>query len=171
MTSPAAPAAQQRQDNEPHGHRLRTRDLLRDFEQDSHEVYNSPQANLGAALAELGQLEDTPATRRLQAHIHIFTAQVEERGLGYSRLASSSYSRTFELIMTTTTGSPIPLTPITPFKQQTFSRCTTKSSSDVPNMTKVVVLPTTSTSARRPTPHRLVLERSTTSRHSHDVSG
>jgi hypothetical protein len=171
MTSPAAPAAQQRQDNEPRGHRLRTRDLLRDFEQDSHEVYNSPQANLGAALAELGQLEDTPATRRLQAHIHISTAPVEERGLGYSRLASSSYSRTFELIMTTTTGSPIPLTPITPFKQQTFSRCMTKSSSDVPSMTKVVVFPTTSTSARRPTPHQLVLERSTTSRHSHDVSG
>jgi hypothetical protein len=43
---------------------------------------NSPQANLGAALAALGQLEDTPAIRRLQAHIRVTTAQVEERGPG-----------------------------------------------------------------------------------------
>jgi hypothetical protein len=28
--------------------------LVRDFEQDDHEVYNLPQANLGADLAELG---------------------------------------------------------------------------------------------------------------------
>jgi hypothetical protein len=34
---------------------------MRDFEQDGHEVYNPPQAYLGAALAALGQLEDTPA--------------------------------------------------------------------------------------------------------------
>jgi hypothetical protein len=38
---------------------LCARDLRRDFEQDVREVYNSPQANLGAALAELGQLADT----------------------------------------------------------------------------------------------------------------
>jgi hypothetical protein len=30
-----------------------------------------PQANLGATIAKLGQLEDTPTTRRLQSHIHI----------------------------------------------------------------------------------------------------
>jgi hypothetical protein len=30
------------------------RDLLRDFEKDGLEVYNSPQANLDAALVELG---------------------------------------------------------------------------------------------------------------------
>jgi hypothetical protein len=89
----AAPAAHQRQDNEPRRHLLRARDLLRYFEQDGHEVYNSHQSNLGAALVELGQLEDTPATRRLQDHIRIATAQVEERGVGYSRSASSSYSR------------------------------------------------------------------------------
>jgi hypothetical protein len=51
--------------------------------QDALSVYNSPQANLGAALAALGQLEDTPAMRRLQAHIRIATAQVEERGPRY----------------------------------------------------------------------------------------
>jgi hypothetical protein len=45
---------------------------------------------LGAAL---GQLEDTSAIRRLQAHIRIVTAQVEERGPGYSRSVASSYSR------------------------------------------------------------------------------
>jgi hypothetical protein len=39
-------------------------DLLRDFERDGLEVYNSPQTNPGAALAALNQLEDTPAIRR-----------------------------------------------------------------------------------------------------------
>jgi hypothetical protein len=87
---PAASAAPQQQENEPRRHRLHARDLLKDFEQDGHEVYNSPQANLGVALAELGQLEDTPTTRHLQAHIRIATAQDEERGPGYSRSASSS---------------------------------------------------------------------------------
>jgi hypothetical protein len=53
------------QGNEPCRNRLRARDLQRDFEQDDYEVYNSPQANLGAALAALGQLEDTPVMRRL----------------------------------------------------------------------------------------------------------
>jgi hypothetical protein len=93
--APIAPAApQQRQQcNEPRQNRLRARDLLRDFEQDGHEVYNSLQANLGATLATLGQLEDTPAIRRLQAHIRVATAQVEERGPRYSRSAASSYSR------------------------------------------------------------------------------
>jgi hypothetical protein len=91
----AAPATPQphQQRNEPRWNRLCARDLLRDFEQDGHEVYNSPQATLGAALAALGQLEDTPAIRRLQAHIRVATAQVEERGPGYSRFAASSYSR------------------------------------------------------------------------------
>jgi hypothetical protein len=65
---------------------------MRDFEQDGHEIYNSPQANLGATLAALGQLEDTPAIWRLQAHIRATTAQVEERGPRYSRSAASSNS-------------------------------------------------------------------------------
>jgi hypothetical protein len=94
MQEPAAPIAPQpHQQHEPRRSRLRARDLLRDFEQDGHEVYNSPQANLGAALAALSQLENTPAIRRLQAHIRVATAQVEERGIGYSRSAASSYSR------------------------------------------------------------------------------
>jgi hypothetical protein len=33
---------------------------LRDFERVGLEVYNSPQANLGTALATLNQLENTP---------------------------------------------------------------------------------------------------------------
>jgi hypothetical protein len=41
----------------------------------------------------LGQLEDTPVVRRLQANLHIATAQVEERGPRYNRSAASSYSR------------------------------------------------------------------------------
>jgi uncharacterized membrane protein len=71
-TAPAAPQQHQQHD-EPRRNRLSVRDLLRDFEKDGHEVYNSPQANLGAALAALGQLEDTPAIRCLQAHIRVAT--------------------------------------------------------------------------------------------------
>jgi hypothetical protein len=48
---------------------------------------------LGAALAALNHLEDSPAVRRLQANVRIATAQIEERGPGYSRSAVSSYSR------------------------------------------------------------------------------
>jgi hypothetical protein len=64
-----------------------------DFERDGHEVYNSPQTNLGAALAVLNHLEDSPAIRRLQANIHVAAAQIKERGPGYSRSTASSYSR------------------------------------------------------------------------------
>jgi hypothetical protein len=70
---------------------LRARDLLRDFECDGLEVYNSPQTNLGAALAALNHLEDSPAVRRLQANVRVAATQVEERGPGYSRSAASSY--------------------------------------------------------------------------------
>jgi hypothetical protein len=53
--APAAPAApqQRHQDDPPRANRLRARDLLRDFEHDGLEVYNSPQTNLGAALNHL----------------------------------------------------------------------------------------------------------------------
>jgi hypothetical protein len=82
MQALAAPAAHQphQQGNEPRQNRLRTRDLLRDFEQDGHEVYNSPEANLGVALAALGQLKDTPVVRHLQVNLRIATAQVKEQG-------------------------------------------------------------------------------------------
>jgi hypothetical protein len=95
VLAPAAQAAPQQQQNrnEPRQNRLRARDLLKDFEQDGHEVYNSPQSNLGTTLAALGQLEDTPAIWRLQAHIRIATTQVEERGPRYSKSFSNSYSR------------------------------------------------------------------------------
>jgi hypothetical protein len=36
---------------------------------------------------------DTPAIRRLQGHICVATAQVEERGPRYNRSVASSYSR------------------------------------------------------------------------------
>jgi hypothetical protein len=48
---------------------------------------------LGAALAVLNQLEDTPTVRRIQANVCIASAQIEERGPGYSRSTASSYSR------------------------------------------------------------------------------
>jgi hypothetical protein len=69
------------------------RDLLRDFERDGLEVYNSPQTNLGAALTALNHLEDSPMVRRLQANVCVAAAQIEERGPGYSKSAASSYSR------------------------------------------------------------------------------
>jgi hypothetical protein len=91
VQAPATPANHQW--HEGRANRLRARDLLRDFEQDGLEVYNSPQTNLGAALAALNQIEGTPAIRRLQDNVRVAAAQIEERGLGYSRLAASSYSR------------------------------------------------------------------------------
>jgi hypothetical protein len=48
---------------------------------------------LGATLAALNHLKDSPAVRRLQANICVAAAQIEERGPGYSRFAASSYSR------------------------------------------------------------------------------
>jgi predicted LPLAT superfamily acyltransferase len=78
-TTPAAP--QPHQQHGPRRNRLHSRDLLRDFEQDGHEVYNSPQTNLGAALAALGQLEDTPAIQRLQAHIRVVTVKSKKEAL------------------------------------------------------------------------------------------
>jgi hypothetical protein len=92
LAAPAAPQ-QRRQDDQPRANRLCARDLLRDFERDRLEVYNSPQTNLGAALTALNHLEDSPMARRLQANVRVAAAQIEERGLGYSRFAASSYSR------------------------------------------------------------------------------
>jgi hypothetical protein len=48
---------------------------------------------LGAALATLNHLDNSPMVRRLQANDRIAAAQIEERGPGYSRSAVSSYSR------------------------------------------------------------------------------
>jgi hypothetical protein len=48
---------------------------------------------LGAALAALNHLEDSPVVRRLQANVRNATTQIEERGPGYSRSTASSYSR------------------------------------------------------------------------------
>jgi hypothetical protein len=92
LAAPAAPQPRQ-QDNQARANRLHARDLLRDFERDGLEVYNSPQTNLGAALAALNHLEDSPALQRIQANVRVAAAQIEERGLGYSRSAASSYSR------------------------------------------------------------------------------
>jgi hypothetical protein len=47
---------------------------------------------LGAALAVLNHLEDSPAIQRLQANARVAASQVEERGPGYSRSVASSYS-------------------------------------------------------------------------------
>jgi hypothetical protein len=66
---------------------------MRDIERDGLEVYNSPQTNLGAALAALNHLEDSLAVRRLQVNVRVAAAQIEQRSPRYSRSAASSYSR------------------------------------------------------------------------------
>jgi hypothetical protein len=48
---------------------------------------------LGAALAALNHLEDSPMVQRLQANVRVAAAQIEERGPGYSRSVASSYSK------------------------------------------------------------------------------
>jgi hypothetical protein len=45
---------------------------------------------LGAALAALNHLEDSPMAQRLQANVRVAAAQIEERGPGYNRSAASS---------------------------------------------------------------------------------
>jgi hypothetical protein len=69
-----------------------TRDLLRNFERDRLEAYNSPQTIFGAALAALNHLKDSPMVQRLQANVCVTAALIEESGPGYSRSTTSSYS-------------------------------------------------------------------------------
>ena len=73
--------------------RIRARDLQRDFEEAGHEVYNSPQANLGVAMVGLQLLPDTPAIRRALAHVRVANTQVEERSQGQSRSAATYHSK------------------------------------------------------------------------------
>jgi hypothetical protein len=63
--APAAPAAPQQRchDDPPRPNRLRARDLLRDFERNGLEFYNSLQTNLGDALSALNHLEYFPMVR------------------------------------------------------------------------------------------------------------
>jgi hypothetical protein len=82
MQAPAAPANHQQ--HEPCANHLRARDLPREFERGGLEVYNSPQTNLGATLAAVNQLEDTPTIRHLQANVRVAAAQIEERCPGYN---------------------------------------------------------------------------------------
>jgi hypothetical protein len=83
---------QRRHDDPPQANKLCGRDLLRDFERDGHEVYNSPHTNLGATLAVLNHLEDYSGIRCLQANVRVAASQIEEIGPGYNRSAASSYS-------------------------------------------------------------------------------
>jgi hypothetical protein len=110
--APVAPAApqQRRQDNLPRANRLRARDLLRDFERDGLEVYNSPQTNLGGALAALNHLEDSPMVRHLQANIYVAAAQIKERGPRYSRSAASFYSRSRWSVLASNVVARVPST-------------------------------------------------------------
>jgi hypothetical protein len=91
MHAPAAPANHQQ--HEPRANHLRARDLPREFEQGGLEVYNSPQTNLGATLAVVNHLEDTPTIRHLQANVRVAATQIEERCPRYNRSTTSSYSR------------------------------------------------------------------------------
>jgi hypothetical protein len=74
-------------------------------------------------------------------------------------------------VLTTTAivGSPTPLMPTTPSKQQSCGTCMTKSFCNVHSTTKTTALPMTFTSSRWHTPRRQARVRSTTSLRSHDV--
>jgi hypothetical protein len=86
------------------------RDLLRDLEHDGLEVYNSLQTNLGAALAVLNHLEDSLAIRCLQANVRVAAAQIEERGLGYSRSAASSIPEADRSVLASDVVARVPST-------------------------------------------------------------
>jgi hypothetical protein len=75
------------------------------------------------------------------------------------------------LTTTTTMGSPTPLMPTNPSKQQSCGTCMTKIFCGMPSMTKTTAHPMTSTSSRWSTPRQQAGVRSTTSLRSYDVSG
>jgi hypothetical protein len=74
-------------------------------------------------------------------------------------------------VLTTTAivGSPTPLMPTIPSKQQSCRTCMTKSFCNVHSTTKITALPMTFTSSRWHTPRRQARVRSTTSLRFHDV--
>jgi hypothetical protein len=68
------------------------RDLRLEFEEAGLSTFNSPQANLGAALAPLQQANPSPEADVAMAYIRVATALVEERST-MSKSATSASTR------------------------------------------------------------------------------
>jgi hypothetical protein len=66
------------------------RDLRLEFEEAGPPTFNSPQANLGAALARLQQANPSPEVEAAMAHIRVATALVEEKSAASKSTASTS---------------------------------------------------------------------------------
>jgi hypothetical protein len=69
-----------------------TRDLRLEFEEAGLPTFNSPQANLGAALARLHQANPSPEANTSMANVQVATALVEE-GSAVSKSAASTSSQ------------------------------------------------------------------------------
>jgi hypothetical protein len=71
---------------------LCARDLRLEFEEAGLPMFNSPQANLGAALARLQQSNPKPEVEAATTHVQVATALVEEKS-ATSKSAASTSSR------------------------------------------------------------------------------
>jgi hypothetical protein len=67
-----------------------TRDLRLEFEEAELSTFNSPQANLGAALAHLQQANPSPKANTAMAYVRVATTLVEERSAASKSAASTS---------------------------------------------------------------------------------
>jgi hypothetical protein len=83
------------------------RDLRIEFEEAGLPTFNSPQANLGAALARLQQADPSPEVEAAMEHVGVATALVEEKSVASKSAASTSsrHSRS-RLIGLRIAGSP-----------------------------------------------------------------
>jgi hypothetical protein len=68
------------------------RDLRLEFEEVGLPTFNSPLANLGAALARLLQADPSPEAEAAIAYVRVTTALVEEKSV-VSKSAASTSSR------------------------------------------------------------------------------
>jgi hypothetical protein len=78
-------AEEQRQAVPPCAH-----DLRLEFEEAGLPIFNSPQANLGAALARLQQANPWPEAEAAMAYVRIATSLVEEKSAASKSAASTS---------------------------------------------------------------------------------
>jgi hypothetical protein len=67
-----------------------SRDLRLEFEEAGLPTFNSPQANLGAALARLQQANPSPEADASMAYVRVATALVEEKSETSKSAASTS---------------------------------------------------------------------------------
>jgi hypothetical protein len=66
------------------------RDLRLEFEEAGFPTFNSPQANLGTALARLQQANPSPEVEAAMAYFRVTTALVEEKSATSKSAASTS---------------------------------------------------------------------------------